>query len=51
VEVGVGLAKDIVASHPSRPMGLVGLLPSPLAMKALMTVLERSPEDARRATV
>jgi hypothetical protein len=45
----VGLAKYIIASHPRRPMGLVGLLTSIVATEALTTVLERSPKggDAR----
>jgi hypothetical protein len=49
VSAGVGLAKEITASHPRRSMGPVGLLTSPRATKALMTVLERSSRsgDAR----
>jgi hypothetical protein len=49
VKADVELAKDIIASHPRKPMGLVGFLTSPLATTALMTVLERSPRngDAR----
>jgi hypothetical protein len=43
VEAGAGLMKDSIASHPQRPIGLVELLRSPLATKAHMTLLERSP--------
>lgn len=45
IKAGGWLAKDIIASHPSRPTGLAGLLSPLLVMKALMSVLERSPRS------
>jgi hypothetical protein len=45
VSAGVRVAKDIIASQPSRPMGLMRLLHSPLATKSLITVSGRLPRS------